>query len=207
VLKRGTFKEDNKLVVMEAFITDNPSIAIECQEARGQSAFVNSTTLPIESYNDRKQFEQIGIEYEEDVDDLFVSVILPDGWKKEATNRSMHSELLDEKGRKRASIFYKAAFYDRNAHINLACRFSTSVVPVCGYDDPDYQKSSWHWLVFDCGKVIHTSPDQLEPRPGQDAERTVWTEWYDRKGEFKKLGVSWLLAHYPDWKNPLAYWD
>lgn len=44
-----------------------------------------------------------------------LNVELPDGWKKVGTNHDMHSDLVDETGKVRASIFYKAAFYDRRA--------------------------------------------------------------------------------------------
>ena len=51
-------------------------------------------------------------------------VKLPAGWKKQATDHSMWSKLLDESGAVVASIFYKAAFYDRIAEMNCApyCR-------------------------------------------------------------------------------------
>ncbi len=59
----------------------------------------------------------MGIEFLQEADDLFVFAILPDGWKKQATDHDMHSELIDDKGVVRARIFYKAAFYDRSASI------------------------------------------------------------------------------------------
>ncbi len=90
---------------------------IEAQEARGQQQFVNTSTLPIEVRNGT--YEAHGITVGEPVDDLFVSVTLPDGWKKVPTSHSMWSDLIDEQGRVRASIFYKAAFYDRSAFASL----------------------------------------------------------------------------------------
>lgn len=206
-----SFQEDSTIVQLDAVVTRDVSGAILRQEKRGQSAFVNSSTLPIKSCNTREQFEQAGIVFGENVDDLFVAVVLPDGWRKEATGHSMHSKLLDEKGRERASIFYKAAFYDRRANISLTCRFSTRVEPVCGYDDPNYSKSAWRWVVCDCGEIIQTSPDQLEPEPeyklGDEDGRIAWLAWHDKKDQFARLGTSWLIAHYPNWKDPLAYWD
>ena len=44
---------------------------------------------------------------------------MPNGWKKQATDHSMWSELIDDKGKVRATIFYKAAFYDQRAFLNL----------------------------------------------------------------------------------------
>src|SRR6185436_8068032 len=48
--------------------------------------------------------------------------------KKIATDHSMYTDLVDDKGRVRASIFYKAAFYDRKADISFKRRFSIRVV-------------------------------------------------------------------------------
>ena len=103
-----------------AIIAATPG-GIEAQEAQGQQNFVNSTTLPIKcNFGNREQFEKMGIVFGEPVDDLFCDVQLPQGWRKERTDHSMWSNLLDDQGRIRASIFYKAAFYDRDAFLSIA---------------------------------------------------------------------------------------
>ena len=102
----------------------------------------------------------MGIVFGKEVDDLFVEVTLPAGWKKEATDHSMWSKLVDDKGRERASIFYKAAFYDRDAHINITQRFHCMTQPVGGYgqDTPRTHEES---VVTDCGGIIWKS-DPIE---------------------------------------------
>ena len=108
--------------IENALIAATPG-GIEAQEARGQQEFAANSTLPRSgnSWNSscREQLEEMGIVFGEDVDDLFVEVKLPEGWKKVPTDHSMWTDLVDEKGRKRASIFYKAAFYDMSAHISI----------------------------------------------------------------------------------------
>ncbi len=107
-----------------AMIASTPG-GIERQEAAGQASFVSSETLPLQfNYCTKEQFEAMGVVFGAPVDDLFQQARLPAGWVKVATDHSMHSELRDEKGRKRAGIFYKAAFYDRSAFISLTSRFS-----------------------------------------------------------------------------------
>jgi hypothetical protein len=93
---------------------------IEAQEAAGQKALVNSELLPIDGLDEVA--EKLGITYvRTEVDGIFYKAQLPAGWtKKAAPDHSMWSHIYDEKGVKRASIFYKAAFYDRSAHISLA---------------------------------------------------------------------------------------
>jgi hypothetical protein len=100
----------------------NPD-AIGAQEARGQQELVNSSQLPTRVlHGERKQLEDAGVVFGEVVsgDDLFCHVTLPTGWRLAATDHSMWSHLLDGEGTVRAKIFYKAAFYDRRAHLSLS---------------------------------------------------------------------------------------
>lgn len=178
---------------------------IERQEARGQRTFVASETLPKEMNGcTKEQLESIGIKFHDDADDLFVNVTLPEGWKKVPTDHSMWSKLVDDKGRERASIFYKAAFYDRNAHISLSRRYSCMVEPEAGWES-DYKKGRWVGRVTDCGKVIFEHPYILEVEPSYDP-REVWMEWHTRKSALGEDCAEWLNEHYPEWRNATAYW-
>lgn len=182
-----------------AVVASTPG-GIEAQEARGQRDFVASTTLPKEClYCTREQLEEMGIIFGDDADDLFVNVQLPEGWKKVATAPARGSYLVDEQGRKRASIFYKAALYDRRAHISLARRFSFRDQPVGGYDS-DYDKKTCErvCVVTDCDMAIWTS-EKMAP--------SAEIEWFNLSQHVVSLGVVYLDEHYPDWKDPLAYWD
>lgn len=100
--------------------------AIEAQEAKGQRELVNSSQLPrhanpYSGINAKEQYGKMGIEVvgESQGDDLFFDVILPAGWKLEPTDHSMWSHLVDGAGTVKAMIFYKAASYDRRAHIDF----------------------------------------------------------------------------------------
>lgn len=96
---------------------------IEIQEARGQQELVRSSQLPKElgAYDgdSKSTLEEHGIKVlgETKDDPLFYDVELPNGWKIEATDHSMWSKLFNANGDEVAAIFYKAAFYDRKAHI------------------------------------------------------------------------------------------
>ena len=97
---------------------------IYAQEKLGQQELVRSSQLPSNSgrnVNVIEQYEKMGIKVigESIKDDLFLDVELPQGWSIKDTDHSMHSKLLDDKGRERAGIFYKAAFYDRTADITF----------------------------------------------------------------------------------------
>lgn len=182
-----------------AMISETPG-GIEAQEARGQKDFVASETLPIKcSFCTKDQLEEMGIVFGDPVDDLFVAVQLPEGWQKVPTDHSMWSELVDDKGRKRASIFYRAAFYDRSAFIGASRRFGCQVQPVGGWDsDYDRETSPYVCVVMDCNQVIWES-GPLSP--------SNKIEWFRLDDHLVPLGKAWLEEHYPGWQNPLAYWD
>lgn len=91
------------------------------QEKRGQQQLVNSDRLPTEIRGDRTDFEDLGfvLGVPDPADPLFAPVALPDGWTREASDHDMWSYIVDELGRRRVGIFYKAAFYDRRADMHL----------------------------------------------------------------------------------------
>ena len=109
---------------------------IYAQESAGQRELCKSDQLPTKlgGYDKENKacqiYKELGFEVAEinKSDELFVEVKMLKGWHKKSTAHSMWSDLVDDKGRKRASIFYKAAFYDREAYIYFENRFSVSVI-------------------------------------------------------------------------------
>ena len=104
----------------------NPQ-AIENQEAEGQKQLTESSQLPIKVNSPRgvvasEKYSELGITVigQSENDRLFLDVTLPEGWRIEATDHSMWSRLIDAQGKEVAMIFYKAAFYDREAFINFS---------------------------------------------------------------------------------------
>ena len=96
------------------------SRAIETQEKNGQTNFCNSDRLPIDmKMTTREELEAIGFVFGEKLDDLFVQCKLPNGWTRRATDHSMWSDIIDDQGRERAHVFYKAAFYDLKAFVTF----------------------------------------------------------------------------------------
>lgn len=126
-------KDSAELLLREAIIFGSNAM-IERQEAMGQQSLINSIVLPINKAEDWKTLKRWGVQQLDKVDSLFCNAVLPEGWQKVATDHSMWSNLLDDRGLIRASIFYKAAFYDRDAFINASGnRFYASR----NYDDKD----------------------------------------------------------------------
>lgn len=95
---------------------------IERQEAIGQNEFVKSECLPSKvNSGELRTLTERGVVLGVVIDDdpLFRMVILPKGWVKRPTEHPMWSELVDDAGNVVATIFYKAAFYDRCSFMNI----------------------------------------------------------------------------------------
>lgn len=102
--------------------TGDSNAVIEGQERAGQAQLVHSDRLPTHlDDSDQAVFEALGFTFGEPdpSDSLFRPATLPEGWKREAADHAMWSYIVDELGRRRVAIFYKAAFYDRRAFMRL----------------------------------------------------------------------------------------
>ena len=119
---RNTSLDDPLLILAGAMGSGGPSGFIEEQEAQGQREMVNSDVLPIKISGRAtiKDFEVLGFVFGDGkIDSLFRPATLPTGWKREGSDHDMWSYIVDENGVQRVAIFYKAAFYDRDAFMNL----------------------------------------------------------------------------------------
>ena len=174
----------------------NPN-AIEIQEAEGQKELINSLQLPRKCNSPRginasEQYHKMGIQVftSSKGDDLFMGVKLPDGWKKEATDHSMWNNLLDDKGRVRATFFYKAAFYDRDAFVNFSTRYNWNSKY---YDEKIENDNVITAVVKDnaTGEILFES------------EKHTWRN----SEEYEQQAKEFLKTNYPDAENINAYWD
>lgn len=97
--------------------------AIANQEREGQKQLAEDSALPRKGLHDLLRdsvFAGIIVGDPRPGDPLFINVTLPAGWAIKPTSHDMWSDLVDETGVKRAEIFYKAAYYDRDAFISKA---------------------------------------------------------------------------------------
>lgn len=126
------------LTAMLLVATGDTEAVIGAQERAGQIQLVHSDRLPTDlNGDDQADFEALGFTLgDPDPDDLlFRPATLPDGWRKEPSDHDMWSYVVDQLGRRRVGVFYKAAFYDRNAHMNLVSL--DGYVSDCQYHDRD----------------------------------------------------------------------
>jgi len=195
-LFRKPKKEDGMDLLMRAMLTGLSSDAVRSQESAGQQSFVASEALPTDMQGDAKAvLEAAGVKFLGIVEDdpIFQYVELPNGWKKVATDHSMWSDLVDDKGRKRASIFYKAAFYDRSANLGVNRRYGINI----DYSRLDAEKVVVAMVTDGEDVIFTTDPVGFE----EDEAR------YDAQDKARKLAKVWLDENFPEWKNAAAYWD
>lgn len=185
------------------------SDAILNQEKRGQAEAVNSDQLPTKGLlgADRHVFEAMGIKILDNQptkDALFTLVELPEGWKKVSTDHSLWNNLVDAKGRVRATFFYKAAFYDRDAFIRPCRRFSIE-----RNFSRDGYRETFYYEVRDGQKVIFSMEEPVPfitetgRRPEQDYNRSEEVE-----KEVRQKCAAWLVDNgFPSYNEPNAHWD
>jgi hypothetical protein len=169
---------------------------IERQEAAGQAALVASTNMPIEMSPSREAFEALGFEFGGVTEGIFLLAKLPAGWTREATDHAMWSNILDEQGRVRVSVFYKAAFYDRSARARLERRYTVRDRYARDTDDALAGLAAGErcTTVLDANRVIlHRSANYA-------------IDDYEAGRAAHSAAESWLLEHFPDAYNPVAYW-
>lgn len=133
---------------------DDSEAYITGMEAAGQAQFVEGggegvTEMPANGPWD--ELETLGFVRREAIphDALFVKAVLPVGWRKERTDHSMWSQIVDERGVARVKVFYKAAFYDRRADfhvVNVGASLATESV---WGDETPALPSSWGVLTED----------------------------------------------------------
>ena len=162
---------------------------VEAQEKRGQLKAAEEQTLPLNGLDKcRAILEKEGFVFGEPALDgeIFQPVTFPKGWRKVPTDHAMWSDLVDDKGRKRGSIFYKAAIYDRSAHMRLDTRYKCT---------SDYQDGN-----YDIRKIVV-----------KDADGTILFETpsgaYEETRDNESKCVAWLDEHYPEWRDVSAYWN
>lgn len=92
---------------------------VGAMEAAGQRELVRSTKLPTEG-SGNPIFAEMGFVFGavDPADPLFREATLPSGWQKVGSDHAMYSYIVDTRGIRRVSVFYKAAFYDRRADMN-----------------------------------------------------------------------------------------
>ena len=158
----------------------------------------------------RRVLEGAGLKWEAERPDGFSVqwlARLPKGWRQvffgqEHPRRRCY--LVDRKGQRRALVDMQRS--NQDASIVALNRFTVETKTVI-----ETKRSAVHGLVKDgadlvdptfyqvTGRVIHTTTDIPHEVAYESSLATDEAAW--------NLAVEWLDQNYPDWRNPVAYWD
>lgn len=138
-------------------------------ESAGQRELVHSDTLP--ARGPWAELEALGFVRTDRVpgDDLFVRCTIPDGWKRQGSDHAMWSHIVDDRGVRRVAVFYKAAFYDRDAFVSIVNVGSDLVSGIIYGDDDvalpdvyevltDDERAAFHAAVADHRAKVADNP-------------------------------------------------
>lgn len=181
---------------LENFLVAATPGGIQAQESRGQQALVAQCLFPVRIAQRGITHEMLtakwGITFEPGiVDGLFYKANLPPGWSIRPTEHSMNSDLVDSQACNRAGIFYKAAFYDRNADVTLTMRYGVSAQ----YEGADFETGTLCERVVDSKTAAVLFESKFVPRKDFKAQDVIRTE-----------AEAFLLERFPDYRDPFAYW-
>jgi hypothetical protein len=142
-----------ELALLEDYI-GGPGAGITNMEKRGQAELVNSDRLPTsfgphrDAVAEQAAYEALGFTFgaPDPADPLFRPATLPAGWSRQASDHAMHSYIVDEFGRRRVAIFYKAASYDRRADMRLETPYGYLAAVLYAQAQPTLDTT---WLTYD----------------------------------------------------------
>lgn len=199
----------------ENFLAAATPGGIERQEREKQRELVRSEQLPIKLGSPREIFDKLGFKFGRTLDKMLQEGTLPEGWMKIASPfHSMYSYVLDQKKRARWTIFFKGAYYDYEA-FGWSLNRRYKVVAQTDYKFKGPGESPIWGEVQDCGvefdrkeeyhggvkpKVIYRSQEPFfVPKNVFDIDRV-------RKMVTLEMEM-WIEANFPQYEDPLAYWD
>lgn len=220
--------KDVELYGLMALTTGDPGAVNSLMQSDGQSVAAQDSKSEVElprimHAETRLALEEQGVVFigPKPDDNLFVMATIPDGWSFKKTNHYMYTDLLDSKGRKRASIMYKPEFYDRDAKLSAVPRFRSQQI----YDDPGDYKTATP-AVFDgerlCWRGTPQNSDSSTIRAiAQEvlmAALPIYKEVHEAIAELQtvKEGLMFGSIQYVDVDSQLnqlraralsAYWD
>lgn len=180
----------------------NQVVGIE--EKEGQCSMIGGTRLPKRiSRVNKTSWEELsqrcGIQIAGDSDELFYQVQLPDGWQIVGGDHPMWTTLKDDKGRGRALVFYKAAWYDERAELHLCYRYQF-------VNDHDSDKPNIIVNVIDYGQGPEAEVIHEVGRVSRKHEQDMDMENISLENALHVAAKQWLEVNYPDYRNCYAYW-
>lgn len=145
-------------------------------------------------------------------DELFFNVILPPGWQVVPSFEPRVSALVDGLNRERARIFYKGSAYDRKASLHITCRYNvrdwdpSEVLEDHGLREFVREVADGGSALLATGEAIFLCSAEI-PAEGHGTDMLAKKVRYRAHRSAVQEAVNWLDEHYPQHRDPFAYWD
>lgn len=190
-------REDLDALEMFLRTMSGESNVLEHMEKEGQQRAVNNTMVAKKMFPSKKKWEELGFTFTDiPGDNLLCNATLPEGWKLEATDHSMWNSFIDEQGRERGSMFYKAAFYDRDAHMQLYNRYKVIKDYLDDHVTTEVYFGNPEEKLFVAGQIHkdYSSQESIDA-------------YFDELERLQNLAECFANLNYPNWRDETAYWD
>lgn len=212
--------EENPLLTLLGAI-GNPERGITESFRNGQSALNGEAVIPVRlnAYegDGKKLLTDMGFTLGGSVqgDPLFQRALLPEGWQKKSTNHYLWSNIIDSNGFIRFEVFFSSVMWDREAFMNPSIRIYCNQQYREGdnEDGPKLEESGiTRWRVTAAlpggvRKNVKTFDRPISYRESMADDEVARRAYFQQSDELRDEARAWMLANYPECKNPLAYWD
>ncbi len=178
---------------------------IDAQEKAGTQMVLEQQRLALDGTRQHLAYlESLGFVFGND-DGLLVDCALPPGWKLAEHPHPMLTRLLDADGAERALQFYKAAFYDKQAHINWQARYDPRMYRAASPDLPEDAEEKSGVPMEDQHACVIVY-DHKRRQVIWKSDTLLRVDWQARDAA-RRAAHEWLAEHYPRYADPFAYWE
>lgn len=155
--------------------------------------------LPRNMKPSRECWEKLGFVFLDDggeYDKGYIDAVLPSGWVMRKTNHSLINEIIDINDSVRATVIFE----NENPSMNLACKYKA------GYDYTDENNSKKVYYFGNEFEKIYIAGKVNKLEREKDNEE-LYKARIQLEDTYQKIVEEFAKEFYPDYLDPLAYWD
>ena len=187
---------------MDAFIMFMRALkgdTIEQMEQDGNERAARNIQVAKDMTPAKEEWEKIGFKFTEiPGDDVLYQAELPEGWTMRTTSLYC-SEIVDQNGNVRASMFYKSSFYDRNASMYLTARYRVATY----YTELEDGATTEIYFGNEQEK-LYVAGEVFRKNEMTDEERKIARE---KEIEYTLKAEAYASEYYPNYQDVTAYWN
>lgn len=192
---------DNNIATLGAVaiaMTGDSDGAIAFIEHCNNLSAKQKNAFPIKCNLSDEELKNLGFTFEDNIDKYLRSVILPENWKIERlqNSASMHNQLFDEENHVRAHIMMANNPWDRDAYATFYSRY---------YVSKNWDNNLVSVQIVD--RKIGILRESEKVNLDFSLLESIRIENNDILSKKMIEYTSWLVEHFPEHENVLAYWS